>query len=236
MLKTSDQAHSEVALLLIDVINPFDFEDARQLLRWARPVARCIAALKSGAAARGIPIIYVNDNFGRWRSDFRAVYRYCRRASSPGAGISRLLKPDRDDYFVLKPKHSGFYCTSLEVLLRHLGVRKLILSGFAGKYVRALHGERRVPSRLRIDHPARLSGLELKTIERRRNHSHAPVSSRGGASLLRAGDPGLNSISIRRSGVPPLSRSRRSARVALPDESPAPGRKRSDLRPCRSRA
>jgi len=73
----------------------------------------------------------VNDNFGRWQSDFRAQYRKCASESSLGSPVARLLQPAHDDYFVLKPKHSAFYSTSLETLLRYLGARRLILTGFA---------------------------------------------------------------------------------------------------------
>ncbi|MGV3660299.1 MAG: cysteine hydrolase family protein [Prosthecobacter sp.] len=123
---------SSTALLLIDVINPFDFPEAPRLLRFARPAARRIAALKQRLRARGIPAIYVNDNFGLWQSDFRAQVEHCAQKDAPGADIAGLLRPDAHDYFVLKPKHSGFYSTSLDVLLRYLGARQLIITGFAG--------------------------------------------------------------------------------------------------------
>ena len=119
-------------LLLIDVINPFDFAAAGRLLRHARPAAKRIAALKQRLALRGVPAVYVNDNFGRWQSDFRAQVEHCARAESAGAEITQLLRPGEGDYFVLKPKHSGFYSTSLDVLLRYFGARRLVLTGFAG--------------------------------------------------------------------------------------------------------
>lgn len=123
---------SATALLLIDVINTFDFPEAPQLLRFARRAARRIAALKQRLRAKGIPAIYVNDNFGLWQSDFRAQVEHCAQKGAPGADIADLLRPEAHDYFVLKPKHSGFYSTSLEVLLRYLGARQLVLAGFAG--------------------------------------------------------------------------------------------------------
>lgn len=123
---------AETVLLLIDVINPFDFPEAGRLLRFARPAARRIAALKERLRAAGMPAIYVNDNFGLWRSDFHAQVEHCARKESAGAEITALLRPDEDDYSVLKPKHSGFYSTSLDVLLRYLGARQLVLAGFAG--------------------------------------------------------------------------------------------------------
>ena len=104
---------SEVALLLIDVINDLDFPEANQLLRYARPMARKLLRLKERAKKAGVPVIYVNDNFGRWRSDFRRQVVHCLRKESRGREIVSLLQPEEDDYFVLKPKHSGFFSTTL---------------------------------------------------------------------------------------------------------------------------
>jgi nicotinamidase-related amidase len=125
---------SEVALLLIDVINDLDFPEANQLLRYARPMARKLSRLKQRAKKAGVPVIYVNDNFGRWRSDFRRQVAHCLHESSRGHEIVSLLRPEEDDYFVLKPKHSGFFSTTLDTLLRYLGAKKLILTGIAGNF------------------------------------------------------------------------------------------------------
>lgn len=122
---------SEVALLLIDVINDLDFPEADQLLRYAVPMARQIAALKERAKQQGIPVIYVNDNFGRWRSDFNAQVEHCLQDNVPGKPLVELLRPSDDDYFVLKPKHSGFFSTTLDTLLEYLGVKAVILTGMA---------------------------------------------------------------------------------------------------------
>jgi nicotinamidase-related amidase len=125
---------SEIALLLIDVINDLDFPEAHQLLRYARPMAKKLSRLKQRAKEAGVPVIYVNDNFGRWRSDFRRQVQHCLRDGSRGHEIVALLQPDENDYFVLKPKHSGFFSTTLETLLHYLGSRKLILTGIAGNF------------------------------------------------------------------------------------------------------
>lgn len=121
-----------MVLLLIDVINDLDFPRGRQLLRLALPAVRRIVRLKKRAQEAGIPVIYANDNFGRWRSDFRQQVEHCRREGCLGREIARLLAPGAGDYFVLKPKHSGFFSTTLDILLRHLGAETLILAGFAG--------------------------------------------------------------------------------------------------------
>src|SRR3954464_4387198 len=125
---------SEIALLLIDVINDLDFPEAGALLRYARPMARKLLRLKQRAKKAGIPVIYAAYNFVRWRSDFRRQVSHCLRENSRGHEIVALLQPDEDDYFVLKPKHSGFFSTTLETLLRYLGSRKLILTGIAGNF------------------------------------------------------------------------------------------------------
>ena len=122
---------SGAALLLIDVINDFDFPEGDQLLKLARPVGKNIARLKQRAKAAGIPTIYVNDNFGRWRSDFKKIVTHALEKGL-GKEFVELLLPDEDDYFVLKPKHSGFYSTTLSLLLTHLTAKNLIVTGIAG--------------------------------------------------------------------------------------------------------
>jgi nicotinamidase-related amidase len=119
------------ALLLIDVINDLDFPESDQLLRFALPMAQRIAALKRRAKQQGVPVIYVNDNFGRWRSDFHAQVEHCLKEGVPGKPMAALLRPEADDYFVLKPKHSGFFSTALDTLLDYLEVEGLILAGIA---------------------------------------------------------------------------------------------------------
>jgi nicotinamidase-related amidase len=127
-----DTRHSSpVALLLIDVINGFDFEGSEGLVGAATRVAPNIRALAERARGTRIPVIYVNDNFGRWRSDFRMTINACTGRDMPGREVSRELEPSPEDYFVLKPRHSGFYSTVLELLLEQLGVQKLLLVGFA---------------------------------------------------------------------------------------------------------
>lgn len=93
------------------------------------PAAKNIASLKRGAKLAGIPAIYVNDNFGKWRSDFKKLISHCLEDNTRGQPIVELLRPEPEDYFVLKPKQSGFFSTSLEILLKHLGAETLILTG-----------------------------------------------------------------------------------------------------------
>jgi nicotinamidase-related amidase len=122
---------SPVALLLIDVINDLEFEGGDALLEAALPMAKQLAGLCERARRAKVPVIYVNDNFGRWRSDFNAQVEHCLAEGVRGEPVVRLLQPRPDDYFVLKPKHSGFFSTALDLLLTHLEARTLILTGMA---------------------------------------------------------------------------------------------------------
>lgn len=123
---------SDVALLLIDVINDLDFEQSEQMLPFALDMARNLQKLKKRAREHNIPVVYVNDNFGRWQSDLSRLIEHCSRPDAVGRPIVEMLKPAEDDYFVLKPKHSGFYSTVLDVLLDYLQVKTVILGGLAG--------------------------------------------------------------------------------------------------------
>ena len=120
---------SPVALLIVDVINDLEFDGGEELLRNALPMARRLAAVAARAREAGIAVIYVNDNFGRWRSDFRALLEHCRRDDVRGRQISEILAPEKSDYFVLKPKHSAFFSTTLDTLLEYLHVRTIIIAG-----------------------------------------------------------------------------------------------------------
>src|SRR6478672_7956815 len=123
--------HGPVALLIIDMINDRDFPGNEEIVQRVIPLAERIAALKARASACGVPTIYVNDNFGRWRSDRNTLLDHMLRGAEPGRTLARLLHPDERDYFVLKPKHSGFFSTTLDTLLAYLGARTLILAGMA---------------------------------------------------------------------------------------------------------
>jgi nicotinamidase-related amidase len=120
---------SPVVLILIDLINDFEFEGAEEIFQRTLAIAAPIAALKKRAKQAGVPVIYVNDNFGKWQSDFKKLLDHCLNDDVRGKKITELLKPDEDDYFVLKPKHSGFYSTTLDVLLDYLKAKTLILAG-----------------------------------------------------------------------------------------------------------
>ena len=123
---------SPVVLLLIDVINDLEFPEGEHMFEDAVAMAHQIAALKKRAREEKIPIVYVNDNFGRWQSDFRTVVEHVVQDDVRGQPLAELLAPDENDYFVLKPKHSAFFSTTLDVLLDYLQANTLILTGLSG--------------------------------------------------------------------------------------------------------
>ena len=119
------------ALLIIDMINLFDFDGGPSLARDAARIAPRIARLKARFGQTGAPVIYVNDNFMDWRADFKELVAICSHPQSAGAEIARALAPGPDDYYILKPKHSAFLATPLSLLLAELGVHRLVLTGLA---------------------------------------------------------------------------------------------------------
>src|SRR4051794_22284477 len=85
------------ALLLIDVINDLEFPDNKELLRTSLVMASKLAGLVTRARKAGIPVIYVNDNFGKWRSDFRRQTAHCLQSGICGRRLVEKLKPEPDD-------------------------------------------------------------------------------------------------------------------------------------------
>ncbi|MDJ1484871.1 isochorismatase family cysteine hydrolase [Cytophagaceae bacterium YF14B1] len=123
---------SPVVLLLIDLISDFTFPDAEQIFDDYAHIVPNIAKLKKRAKEAGIPVIYINDNFGKWQSDFHSLVDHCLKDSVKSQHLVKQIKPQQDDYTVLKPKHSAFYCTTLDVLLEYLKAETLIIAGIAG--------------------------------------------------------------------------------------------------------
>jgi nicotinamidase-related amidase len=122
-----------VALVLIDVLNALEFEGGESLAPRALEISRRLLSLRQRAVEAGVPVVYVNDNAGRWRSDLGGVIQTATHSGAPGAESSCLLLPGPYDYVILKPKHSGFYATPLDTLLTYLGVERLILTGFSAE-------------------------------------------------------------------------------------------------------
>ncbi len=118
-------------MLLVDFINDMGFEGAEPLRASAARAADVVVRMRMRADALKMPAIYVNDNFGRWRSEFPMIVDDYSHEGTPTFEIVRKLKPRPQDYVVVKPHLSGFYSTSLPVLLPTLGVSRLVITGVA---------------------------------------------------------------------------------------------------------
>lgn len=122
---------SPTVLLLVDFINPLRFEGAEDIAQPALEAARMTTELKRQLTSEGVTTIYANDNYGQWRSDFHQLIDQCLSQQGVPAQMARLLHPAEADLMVLKPRHSGFYATPLEVLLQQLHTKRLVITGLA---------------------------------------------------------------------------------------------------------
>ena len=122
---------SERVLLLVDFINPFNFPGAERLAPAAVEAARATAGLKERLAAEGVTTIYANDNYGVWQSDFHTLVSACLGMNGPPGEIARLLYPQAGDLTILKPRHSAFFASPLELLLTEMESSELIICGLA---------------------------------------------------------------------------------------------------------
>ncbi|MFD7433677.1 cysteine hydrolase family protein [Streptomyces sp. NPDC059861] len=118
---------SKTALAVIDMINRYDHKDAELLIPSAETVVPVIADLIRRARRQAVPVIYVNDNFGEWRSHHGELLEHA--LEGPHADLVAPLQPDTDSLFVLKARHSIFYETPLHYLLQQQGITRLVLSG-----------------------------------------------------------------------------------------------------------
>lgn len=128
-LSDDDEAPGGTVLLIVDMISDWRFPDAQPLIAPALAASERIGELKARCRRRGIPVIYANDNHGRWRSDFRALVQGALEREGAARRITEALLPGEDDYFVLKPRHSAFFATPLELLLQQLAADRLVLTG-----------------------------------------------------------------------------------------------------------
>ncbi|GAA5053441.1 cysteine hydrolase family protein [Streptomyces similanensis] len=117
----------KTALIVIDMINTYDHKDAELLLPSATAVVPVLTTLLGRARERGAPVVYVNDNFGEWRSHHGELLD--RALAGPHADLVDPVRPDARSLFVLKARHSIFFETPLTYLLHEQGIRRLVLCG-----------------------------------------------------------------------------------------------------------
>lgn len=118
---------SGTALVVIDMINTYDHPDAEVLRDSAREALPAMVSLLDQARRAQVPVIYVNDNYGRWRSHHGELIEHALHG--PHSDLVAPVRPDDDSLFVIKARHSIFYQTPLDHLLAELGVGNLVLCG-----------------------------------------------------------------------------------------------------------
>jgi nicotinamidase-related amidase len=123
------QRPPNTAVLILDMVSEFRYPDGKRIVRSARNVAPNIARLRERAHSADVPVIYVNDTAGRWESDQQAYIHRCMEPTSRGRQIAKLLAPSPQDYLMFKPRHSAFFGTPLETLLKSLHIKRLVATG-----------------------------------------------------------------------------------------------------------
>ncbi|MBM7440236.1 cysteine hydrolase family protein [Streptomyces sp. HB132] len=118
---------SRSALIVIDMLNTYGHPDAEHLIPSVREALPHIVGLIGRARDRGVPVIYVNDNFGQWRSHHGEIIE--TTLAGPHRRLVEPVLPDADSLFVIKARHSIFYETPLSYLLSQLDVNRVVLCG-----------------------------------------------------------------------------------------------------------
>lgn len=124
-----DRHDADTALIIVDMISDWQFEDGDTLLTVAHALAPRLKRLLDRCRRQGVVIIYANDNWGKWQSNFDEQLANAQRCGGMAADICHILAPERGDYIVLKPRHSAFYATPLQLILQRLDVKRLIITG-----------------------------------------------------------------------------------------------------------
>jgi nicotinamidase-related amidase len=117
------------AVLALDLLTDFAFPDGPRVRRALTTRRDAIRGLLARARDHAVPVIYVNDNLGAWRSDAPALLAHCTETRRPGAALVEALRPDPRDAIVLKPRHSAFFGTPLAALLEDRRIDVLIFAG-----------------------------------------------------------------------------------------------------------
>jgi nicotinamidase-related amidase len=132
-LQPRANATGRAAVLALDLITDFDFPDGARVRGALAARLRSIQALLAAARAHRVPVIYVNDNLGAWRSDAPGLIAHCVGPRRAGAKLVEALRPRPADEIVLKPRHSAFFGTPLEALLDDRKVDTLIVAGISAE-------------------------------------------------------------------------------------------------------
>jgi nicotinamidase-related amidase len=115
------------ALIVIDMLNPYEHEDAEPLMRCVEAVLPSLRRLIDGAAEHGACLVYVNDNYDDWSAGRPEIIQRALAGAAPQ--LVEPIVPGDDVPFVVKARHSIFYQTPLEYLLRQAEIDRVVLTG-----------------------------------------------------------------------------------------------------------
>lgn len=121
---------TKCALLIIDMLNDFKFPNGETLAAATKNIVSPILKIKEHFRSKDWPVIYINDHYQLWKADINLLVDHITNEVS--APIIKEIKPEDEDYFLIKPKHSAFYATSLSTLLSELDVDSVVVTGVAG--------------------------------------------------------------------------------------------------------
>jgi hypothetical protein len=109
-------------LVVIDMLNRYEHDDADALRSSVQRVLPAMRALIGRAREHDAPIVYVNDNYGDWSAGHSEL---CEQAlQGPHRALVEPILPPTGAAFLTKARHSIFYETSLEYLLRSQGIER----------------------------------------------------------------------------------------------------------------
>jgi nicotinamidase-related amidase len=116
-----------VALLVIDMLNRYEHDDAEPLMGSVGEMLPGLRALIERAREEEVMTVYVNDNHGDWAAGRAELVQWA--TSGPHAALVEPIVPDEDLPFIVKARHSIFYQTQLEYMLRQHEIEQLVLAG-----------------------------------------------------------------------------------------------------------
>jgi nicotinamidase-related amidase len=117
----------KTALIVVDMLNPYEHEDADKLIESVEQTLPVLVGLRDRVREEGVPTIYVNDNHGDWESSRGKLVEAAREGARPD--LVEPILPGDDDLFLAKTRHSIFYATPLEYILAQEEIDRIVLAG-----------------------------------------------------------------------------------------------------------
>jgi nicotinamidase-related amidase len=124
---SQESVGSKTALVVVDMLNRYEHEDAQPLIASVRRALPAMGRLLERAHEAGTPIVYVNDNYGDWSAGRAELSERALDGAVPP--LVEPILPEQEVAFLVKARHSVFFETQLDYMLRHKGVGRIVLIG-----------------------------------------------------------------------------------------------------------